>query len=64
MPAASPQTLLDLLDRRLAVLRTSRPEAADALGLAQRTAGRYWSYARAWLYEALREDDGPAKEGA
>ena len=34
-------------------------EAAAALGLPRRTADRYWSFARAWLYEELRrgEDD-------
>ncbi len=38
-------------------------EAAAALGLARRTADRYWSYARAWLYEALREYGGPPQDG-
>jgi RNA polymerase sigma factor (TIGR02999 family) len=38
-------------------------EAAAALGLAKRTADRYWSYARAWLYEALRDYDGPPQDG-
>jgi RNA polymerase sigma factor (TIGR02999 family) len=33
-------------------------EAADALGLALRTAERQWSYARAWLYARLRPEDG------
>ncbi|TWU22853.1 ECF-type sigma factor [Novipirellula artificiosorum] len=28
-------------------------EAADALGIARRTADRYWAYARAWLYDYL-----------
>ena len=32
------------------------PEAAEALGLAPRTAGRLWAYARAWL---RREVEGP-----
>ena len=31
-------------------------EAAAALGLAPRTAHRYWVFARAWLYDALRQD--------
>jgi RNA polymerase sigma factor (TIGR02999 family) len=31
-------------------------EAAAALGIAARTAHRYWAFARAWLYDALRED--------
>jgi RNA polymerase sigma factor (TIGR02999 family) len=29
------------------------PEAADALGLSERTAGRYWAFARAWLRRAV-----------
>lgn len=31
-------------------------EAAAALGIAPRTAHRYWTFARAWLYDALRRD--------
>jgi RNA polymerase sigma factor (TIGR02999 family) len=31
-------------------------EAAAALGVAPRTAHRYWEFARAWLYDALRQD--------
>jgi RNA polymerase sigma factor (TIGR02999 family) len=31
-------------------------EAAAALGTARRTANRYWAFARAWLYDALRPD--------
>jgi RNA polymerase sigma factor (TIGR02999 family) len=31
-------------------------EAAAALGIAPRTAHRYWAFARAWLYDALRRD--------
>ena len=34
-------------------------EAAAALGLARRTADRYWAYARAWLYELLSDWPGP-----
>jgi RNA polymerase sigma factor (TIGR02999 family) len=37
-------------------------EAATALGLARRTADRTWAYARAWLYQALRQQDRPSKE--
>ncbi len=33
-------------------------EAANALGIAQRTARRHWSFARAWLYRELRRDSG------
>ena len=31
-------------------------QAAVALGIAPRTAHRYWAFARAWLYDALRQD--------
>ena len=31
-------------------------EAATALGIAVRTAHRYWAFARAWLYDALSRD--------
>ncbi len=31
-------------------------EAASALGLSMSTAKRHWSYARAWLYDALNPD--------
>ena len=37
----------------------SVPEAAKVLGLATRTAERYWTYARVWLYAELN-DSGPA----
>ena len=30
--------------------------AAAALGIAPRTAHRYWAFARAWLYDALCQD--------
>jgi RNA polymerase sigma factor (TIGR02999 family) len=35
------------------------PEAAEALGVAPRTADRLWAYARAWLHRRLRAD-GPS----
>jgi RNA polymerase sigma factor (TIGR02999 family) len=37
-------------------------EAAAAMGLPQRTAARHWAYARAWLYEALRQQDASVVE--
>jgi RNA polymerase sigma factor (TIGR02999 family) len=37
------------------------PEAAQALGLSPRTAGRLWAYARAWL---RREAEGALGPGA
>ena len=33
-------------------------ETAEILGLSLRTVYREWSYAKAWLYDALREDGG------
>jgi RNA polymerase sigma factor (TIGR02999 family) len=37
-------------------------EAARCLGISRATADRYWSYARAWLYDRLRKDgDSEAK---
>jgi RNA polymerase sigma factor (TIGR02999 family) len=33
-------------------------DAAAALGLSLRTAERQWTYARAWLYARLRQDEG------
>jgi RNA polymerase sigma factor (TIGR02999 family) len=33
-------------------------EAADVLGISVATANRYWAYARAWLYEEIRSDQG------
>jgi DNA-directed RNA polymerase specialized sigma24 family protein len=56
----------DPLCARLVALRffagLTQAEAAEALGLARRTADRHWAYARAWLYERLRrrEDAAPA----
>ena len=36
----------------------SNQEAAAALGISTSTADRYWAYARAWLFAALRPDSG------
>jgi RNA polymerase sigma factor (TIGR02999 family) len=35
-------------------------EAASALGLARRTADRYWAFARAWLFRALADANNSA----
>jgi RNA polymerase sigma factor (TIGR02999 family) len=59
----------DPLCARLVALRffagLTQAEAAEALGLARRTADRHWAYARAWLYERLRRGEptsaGPEK---
>src|SRR5262249_54104359 len=34
-------------------------EAAAALGIARRTADRYWAFARSYLYDALRQEEEP-----
>jgi RNA polymerase sigma factor (TIGR02999 family) len=36
----------------------STREAATALGISTSTADRYWAYARAWLFSALRPEGG------
>ena len=35
----------------------TQAEAAAAMHLPQRTAARYWTYARAWLYQAIRNEE-------
>jgi RNA polymerase sigma factor (TIGR02999 family) len=35
-------------------------DAARSLGIARRTADRYWAFARSWLFEALRQGDEAA----
>jgi DNA-directed RNA polymerase specialized sigma24 family protein len=32
-------------------------EAALALGISERTANRYWAYAKAWLYDAIGDNE-------
>jgi DNA-directed RNA polymerase specialized sigma24 family protein len=32
-------------------------EAAEVLGISERTAKRYWHFARAWLYDELRRNE-------
>src|SRR5262249_32248030 len=36
-------------------------EAANVLGVVRRTADRYWSFARSWLYAALRKGETTAE---
>lgn len=43
-------------------LGLSFAEAAELLGIAERTAYRNWSFARAWLYERLTERESGARE--
>jgi RNA polymerase sigma factor (TIGR02999 family) len=39
------------------------PEAAEVLGISATTAKRHWTFARAWLFERMRQDDcGPGRE--
>jgi RNA polymerase sigma factor (TIGR02999 family) len=38
------------------------PEAAQALGISARTAGRLWAFARAWLRRAVEGGESPAEE--
>jgi len=33
-------------------------EAAKALGISERTAKRYWTFARAWLHEEIKAQQG------
>ncbi len=37
----------------------SLAEAGAVLGLPERTAKRHWAYARAWLFEAIEQDENP-----
>jgi RNA polymerase sigma factor (TIGR02999 family) len=37
-------------------------EAAQTLGLARRTADRYWAFARSWLYDALSRDENATQD--
>src|SRR5947209_13180168 len=36
-------------------------EAASSLGIARRTADRYWAFARSWLYDELSKGDEPTQ---
>ena len=37
-------------------------EAGAVLGLSERTAKRYWAYARAWLFDAIQRDENGSKK--
>jgi RNA polymerase sigma factor (TIGR02999 family) len=37
-------------------------EAGTAMGISVRTSRRHWAYARAWLFNALRNDDTPSPQ--
>ena len=36
-------------------------EAAEVMGIGRRTADRYWAYARAWLCDALGDNESTAR---
>ncbi len=55
--AASQPLAADLVKLRYFVGMTME-EAATALGIPLRTAGRLWTYARAWLRRRIEEDPG------
>jgi RNA polymerase sigma factor (TIGR02999 family) len=50
----------DALSAKLVKLRffagLSQKDAAEVLGLTRRQADRHWAYARAWLFDRLRDD--------
>jgi DNA-directed RNA polymerase specialized sigma24 family protein len=50
--ASEDKTKADLVKMRFFV-GLSIPDAAQALGLSETTAKRYWAYTRAWLYDEL-----------
>jgi RNA polymerase sigma factor (TIGR02999 family) len=39
----------------------TQEEAAAILGIARRTADRYWAFARSWLFDELRQGDEPGE---
>ena len=39
-------------------------QAAEVLGVSSRTAYRHWAFARAWLYEAIGQEDKPPAQEA
>ena len=39
----------------------SEQEAADVLGISRATAARHWAYARAWLFDSLRDEEEAKK---
>jgi RNA polymerase sigma factor (TIGR02999 family) len=38
----------------------TQEESAQSLGIARRTADRHWAYAKAWLYQEIRQGDTAA----
>jgi DNA-directed RNA polymerase specialized sigma24 family protein len=35
-------------------------ETSAAMGISPSTAKRHWAFSRAWLFDALRDDDSPS----
>jgi RNA polymerase sigma factor (TIGR02999 family) len=58
--AAANQEAADLVQLRY-FAGLSLPEAAQALGMSPRTAGRLWAYARAWLRREVEGAGGPGE---
>lgn len=54
LAAEEPQSA-ELVKLRFFVGMTNA-EAAQALGISERSAKRHWTYARAWLYRAIRQE--------
>jgi RNA polymerase sigma factor (TIGR02999 family) len=54
--AADDKVCADLVQLRF-FAGLSLGEAAEALGMPRRTADRHWAYARAWLFDRLRDRD-------
>ncbi len=56
----------DLVGAQLVRLRAfaglTLAEAAEVMGIASRTADRYWAYARAWLCHALSDDESTLRK--
>ena len=56
MLAADDKLSADLVQLRF-FAGLSLGEAAEALGMPRRTADRHWAYARAWLFDRLRDQE-------
>jgi len=54
--AADDKLCADLVQLRF-FAGLSMGEAAEALGMPRRTADRHWAYARAWLFDRLRDQE-------
>jgi len=59
LAAPVPDEDLPALDEALVRLASVDPPAAPVLGISLRSAERLWSYARAWLFDALQSGVPP-----